>query len=301
MSDTPLTDLLAEQEDDTTPDELLLELIDLVTLAFPEPLYEMVVTFIPTPDGQHTALTDLDGKARAGQPKRPDLGFSDTEVLDGINGLLNGIADATERQAGIRVHHGRITLVEGSDREITASLFDASVKDADGHDELVMTRRFDRSELGWLFYTAPLFAALNGTVDDEHAQKLRVEQALVGTRTVQIDLTGGRITFEAPNAPPVPFGLELVGSFDDERRTFLWGWANTAVPPKVVQGVEKLRASSTTPGLRAFTETDFVCPEVMAERLARHAAVAMGAFGLYKAPFQSTKGKGSMYVALRTL
>ena len=75
------------------PDELLLELMDLCALAFPEPLAKLEVVFVPNEDGKRPALSDLNGIARPGAPKRPDLGHGDDEVLDAINALLAGELD----------------------------------------------------------------------------------------------------------------------------------------------------------------------------------------------------------------
>jgi hypothetical protein len=283
-----------------TPDELLLELMDLVTLAFPEVLDEMVVHFVPNEDGRRPALTNLDGRARPphGEPTiaRPNLGHDDAAVLDAINALLHDFADATLAQGGVRVLRGRIEV-----RPADGGARDVALVDEDAGGAVVMTRRFDPSELRWLLFTPALFGALARTLEQEAAQKARIDEALAGMRRFDIDMQKGLITFSAPDRAPTPWSFELVGSFVDEAKRFLWGWANDQVDPALVRGVDALRQRSTTAGLRALTEGSFGGPEALFTRLARHAVVEIGAHGLYRAPFSSNQGRGVMYLALRTL
>jgi hypothetical protein len=287
-------------EDETpraTPDELLLELMDLVTLAFPEPLDHMVVSFVPREDGRRPALTNLDGKVQVaqGEPKvrRPDLGHEDHAVLDAINELLHDFVSATWEQGGVRVLRGRIVVAPAADGARDVTLLD----DDDGG-SVKMTRRFDASELRWLFFTPGLFSALERTAAAEQQQKVRLDELLAPMRRFDIDMQKGSITFQGPEQPPSPWAFELIGSFTEEAKRFLWGWANDQVDPRLVRGVEALRARSGAPGLRVFTDGSFGGPEPMFARLARHAAVELSAFGMYRAPFSSTKGKGVMYLAL---
>jgi hypothetical protein len=276
-------------EVEATPDELLLELMDLVVLAFPAPLFEMSVTFKPSDDGSRPALTDLHGKASPTAPPRPPLGHDDNAVLDAINALLGDFADATERQGGVRVHEGRLAIRDGEDGDRFVELIDAR--------GVAMSRRFDSSELRWLFWTGSLFALMNGTAAAEARAKKDVDQALKSHARFDIDMNEGRIVFTGGGAPS-PWAFELLGSWSDETKRFLWSWANDQVPPSLTARTEKVRAMSTPDGLRALTEASFGCPEPCAERLARHAAARMNAFGVYRAPFASTQGKGFMYLAL---
>ena len=304
MSNAPHDDDPQEADEiEATPDELLLELMDLVALAFPEPLYEMAISFQPSDDGTRPALTNLDGKARPGAPKRPALGHDDNAVLDAINALLVELAEATLRQGGVRVLRGRIVIHEGDDGDRFVELREEL---EGGVEEAAMKRRFDRSELRWLFWTAQLFRALEGTQAAEAAQKKSVDEALRRQARFDIDMAEGRITFSGSSTePPMPWRFELLGSWNDETKRFLWGWANDQVPEALRAGPERVRARAASTGdgegLRALTEASFGCPEPTADRLARHAAARMDAFGVYRAPFKSAQGKGFMYLALFTL
>lgn len=277
-----------------TPDELLLELMDLCALALPAPLSQLKVSFVENDDGRRPALADLDGRSAVDEVRRPELGHTDNEVLDAINALLADFAEATFLQGGVKILRGCLVMTDDVD-----GARDVVLQDHAG--ETVMTRRFDASELRWLFFTRALFQALARTHDDELAQARRVDEALAGMKRFDIDMAKGVITFHGEGRPSQPWGFELVGSFLDDKKRFLWGWANDNVDPKLTRVVDGLRQQSTASGLRALTDASFGGPEQLFLRLARHAAVATGAFGLYRAPFASATGKGFMYLSLRSL
>ena len=280
-------------EADASPDELLLELMDLVVLAFPTVLHEQTIRFVKNEDGKRPALSDLDGKGAVDAVKRPDLGHSDSEVLDFINHLLGQLADATFRQGGVRVLVGHILVKDNEHGGRDVSLFD----DESGTSELVMTRVFDKSELRWLFFTPELFAALEETAAKEAQQQAFVDVALKGVKRFDIDMKKATITFTGSDKE-VPWRFELVGSWLQERHRFLWGWANHQVDPALTNRVELVRQRATGHGLRALSEATWGGPEPLFIRLARHAAVRIGAAGLYRAPFASKTGKGVMLLAL---
>ncbi len=277
-----------------TPDELMLELMDLVALAFPEPLSRMRVHFRADPGSARPALTDLDGAARPGQPKRPALGFDEPAVLGSIHEVIGELADATERQGGVRVLTGRLEIEEDEDGARNAYLVRA---EGEG-EQVVMTRRYDKSELRWLLWTGPLFARLNATEERERAQRVEVEALIAGTTRFAIDLQQGTITFSGDARADVAFDVDLLGSWSSDTRRLLWGFANDQAPERLRRKVEGLRQRSTAWGLRALSEGSFGCPEPCAERLARHAAVELGARGVYRAPFASSQGRGFLYLAL---
>ncbi len=277
-----------------TPDELLLELMDLVALAFPEPLNQMRVHFRPDDSGTHQALSDLDGKARPGQPKRPDLGFEDPAVLASIHELLGELADATERRGGVRVLRGRVEIDEDEDGARNVLL----VRSEPDGDVVVMTRRYDASELRWLLWTGPLFSRLNATEHREREQRAHVDQLLSGATRFAIDMQQGTITFSGAERAELRLAFDLLGSWSAQSRRYLWAFANDQAPERLQRKVDDLRQRSTGHGLRALTDGDFGCPEACAERLARHAAVELGAQGVYRAPFSSTHSTGFLYLAL---
>jgi hypothetical protein len=283
-------------DDAATPDELLLELMDLVQLAFPAAIDQMIITFVDNADGKRPALSNLDARGPINAPRRPALGHDDNQVLDAINHLLAELADATERAGGMRAQAGQITVRTGADGDRVVQLLGA------GGDR--MERRFDKSELRWLLFTGPLFAALNDTEAQELALLERTRAQLLGTSRFNIDMQKGIIHFSTPREQSRSFRFELLGSRVDEHDRFLWGWANDAAPPQLTRRVDTVRQRSVGDGLRSMTEAAFSLPLVGATRLAQHAAVAMQAQGIYQAPFTGRaaelggKASGHMWLAL---
>jgi hypothetical protein len=282
-------------EEAASPDELLLELMDLLALSFPTAVHRMTVKFVPTEDGRRPALSDLDARAAKDAPARPALGHTDAEVLDTINHLLGEFANATGRQGGVRVLRGRLEFKETADHGCDVRLLEV---DDVGAETLVMTRTFDASELRALYFTPALFSALNGTADEEKVQGARLEAALAGTTRFDIDMKTARISFSGPAREPAVYRFELIGSWLEESGRFMWGWANDQVGPSMTRRVEEVRRSSTGPGLRAFSDASLGGPPALFSRLARHVGARIGAQGVYRAPFAGRQGKGAMFLAL---
>lgn len=291
-----------------SPDELLLELMDLVALAFPQALRSMTISFVPNEDGQRPALSDLDGKAAADAPRRPDFGHGESEILDFINHLLGELAEATWVQGGIRVLRGRLEIKENDDGGRDVALVDDAVTGDEGQPPVVvMTRTFDKSELRWLFFSPELYQLLNETESAETESQGAMTTLLSGMSRFAIDMARARITFSStPSSTPsgdvstssTTYRFELMGSWMEETHRFMWGWANSQVDERVYKALTALRAKSTGQGLRAFTDASFGGPEAMFFRIASHTAVRLGAQGIYRAPFAGRQGKGVMFLAL---
>jgi hypothetical protein len=293
-----ILDLAARLEGDDpapTPDELMLELMDLVALAFPTAIDRLTVRFVPNEDGTRPALSDLDAGGPRDAPVRPALGHTDAEVLDTINHLLGELANATQTQGGVRVLRGHLDGVGNMHGGRDLSLVEV---DGTGAATVVMTRTYDASELRWLLFTPQLFAALNETAADEAVQGQRLTMALQGTARFDIDMKKAVITFSGPGREPQSWRFELLGSWLEESRRFLWGWGNDQVDQALTRRTDAVRQSSTGPGLRALSEAQLGGPEAMFSRLVRSVAVRIGATGVYRAPFAAQNGKGAMFLAL---
>jgi hypothetical protein len=286
-------------------DELLLELMDLVTLAMPQPLYEGVVSFVPNEDGRRPALSDLDGKAHVDAPKCVALGHNDNHVLDAINSILADIGDATDAAAQLRVRHGRIEWRDAADGSRDVLLIETQ---PDAAPVVRVRRTFTDDELRFLLFTPALFAELHRTEASALRQQQALDEALRGVEKFKIDMESGRIVFSGAGIADQPWRFELVGSHLHEKgdngsmgsSRFLWAFANDEVGMPLKAGTARLRdACEKRVGMRLFVEPDLGGPEPMFHRLAMHAAVEMAAFALYRAPFASRSGTGAMYLALR--
>ncbi len=285
----------AAAADLATPDELLMELLDLVALSFPTSVASWTLTFVKNDEGKKPALSDMKANAPTGAVKRPALGHSDAEVLDTINHLLAELGDATFRQGGVRVLAGELRAEATADAGVLVTL---SERGEGGVLSPVMTRTFDTSELRALLYTKGLFSRLAETSVDEAAAGERLDRALAGTTRFDIDMKKGLVTFSGPSREPSPWRFELLGSWLEDTGHFMWGWANDHVDPDLTRRVDAVRQKATGPGLRAFSDAALAGPEPLFSRLCRSAGVQMGAFGVYRAPFRGRQGKGVMFLAL---
>jgi hypothetical protein len=279
-----------------SPDELLLEMMDLVQLSFPTAIASATLTFRANDDGSRPALTNLDATSAKGAPSRPPLGHTDAEVLDTLNHLLGELAAATDTQGGVRVLDGVITITANADGGRDVALREHT----DSGDELVMTRTYDASELRWLLFTPELFASLARSEADEVAAGARLREALAGTTRFDIDMKTATITFSGPGREPVPWRFELLGSWLERSGRFRWGWSNDQVDPKLTRRVDAIRVASTGPGLRVFVDAEIGGPDEMFSRVCRSVGARIGAYGVYRAPFSAVHGRGSMYLALFT-
>lgn len=79
---------------------------------------------------------------------------------------------------------------------------------------------------------------------------------------------------------------QIIGTYAPESATFLWGWANEHVDPRCTRAVVALREwARTVPGMRVLLRPSLPCEEGFSVKLARLAAVRMGARGVYRASF----------------
>jgi hypothetical protein len=297
MSEADTRSLQGEHSETASPDELLLELMDLVALAMPQSLSSMKVSFVANADGKRPALANLDGKAAPGAPLRVDLGHDDGHVLDAINALLAELSTAIESRGGRSLRIGHIDIdSDASDHSKTVIIVDDGIEPPLAH----VSRRFDRSELRWLLFTPALFSALQRTQAQTAPMQARLQQALAGTERFAIDMDRAIITFSGPG-PDSPWRFELLGSYLNDDARFLWGFANDAIKPSLAAAVTSLRARNLDEGLRLFTDASWGGPEAMAATIAAHAAVEAGAFAMYRAPFKGRDQAGLMYLALFAL
>jgi len=286
-----------------SPDELFLELIDTLNLAFPAPVREAVVTFGPTEDGQEAALTDLDAVVDNEAPKRPELGHTDEEVLAVINAVVGEISHSVHERSCNRILLGRIEVKNQlDDGETEVWVVEKNVDGASDDDDMLhVKRRFDKSELVWLVHTSALYSRLNDTSDVEEQQDRGLKNALQKFTRFGANLNQGLLSFFAEDAGDdegVDVNVQLIGSYAPTHEALLWGWADDAAPKKLRMEIDAFRDSILEEGLRALYQAELLCPLPMAERLFRHAAVRMGQKAVYTAVMEADGMEQFVYFGL---
>lgn len=288
----PLAEAVAAGQ--VTPDMLLLEIIDALSLAYPTTVSLARLTFQPTADGLYPGLSEIDGAPASDAVNVPNLGHGEA-LLDGVNEMLRDLTDVTDAQADLRVTAGYLEIdYEAEDGAIDVVLVDT----ADGDAVAKLKRRFDKSERTWLLNTPELFGALGSTENEEVAQGADIADRLEGAADFALDLTKGQLRFTRGDDGATEFDVQLIGSWSNQSMNFMWGWANEAAPKRVTARIDQFRRAHGTAGLRALYKPEVCVPELMAMRLSRHAAVRMAAQGVCRLPFRSEKGQGFMYLAV---
>lgn len=283
MSDTEQSEL--------TPDEVLFELYEWLPLAFQTTVSEVIVGFGPTDDGKNICLQDLKAKPEAEPVTIPPLGFAEEEVLDNINALILTLGVLWETRAEFSPQPGSLLL--------TAPDGDGAqhFKWRNADEQVFVERRLDRSEQQSFCQTRALYETLEQTVEQE---RLLVPREIYRETTrYQYDPTTSQITFFNGDTPHSTYEAHLLATHHEGSQNFIWAWANEALPPDDRDRVSILRSTYGT-GLRAFTAPEIFCPQVMAERIAGHLAVQLGAKYLFKAKLKSKGHDLSAYLGLRS-
>jgi hypothetical protein len=135
------------------PEGLLLELLDLLALFFPQGMGQATLHFEPASAGDYPGLTEITGEAAPDPTPRPALGYSDEDVLNSVNAVLRDLTDATDAEAKIRILRGRLQITWSLDPEAVEVWLVQSQGGEAEDDLIVMKKQFSASELGWLLFS----------------------------------------------------------------------------------------------------------------------------------------------------
>lgn len=97
------------------------------------------------------------------------------------------------------------------------------------------------------------------------------------------DLATGTISFEFPDRV-ITGRAELIGSYALDAGTWLWGWANNAVPESVTGASREVQTVAARPGLELLALAKLEIPAEMADDLANIAVEVAGLDGWYRGP-----------------
>lgn len=126
---------------------------------------------------------------------------------------------------------------------------------------------------------------------DELRLKQKVNASLWGlgsTERWDADLEQGIIHFSGTNGVVVSAPVQVIGTFNTNDGTWLWGWDHPSVKEPLAQAARLCLDFGERHGLCRFTERKITCSESEAWE---HAALALhlsGAEGAYRGPAGST-------------
>lgn len=98
------------------------------------------------------------------------------------------------------------------------------------------------------------------------------------------DLEVGTLTFSNDGLPRVIATIQAVGSISNKSGTWLWGWANHGLPPKVTDQLYRLKQFGERENLSQLTESTFAADEELGWELAAIANRVLEGKGVYRCP-----------------
>lgn len=251
-------------------DALLFELLELTVLAFPRPPRAVELIFAPTDAGDAPALTDLRARPHEGAVSRPDLGYTDAEIMDGMNAALVDFLTLIGDERGAPVLAGKLTLV---DDHASGGVIATTTGDDGG---VIHRRHIDKSERTESVHTGALFALLAAHESDEDALRERSRVLSVSGARYSLDTEEATVTVRIGDDEKT-YGAHAIATWHAGESSLSWAWANDPLPENLRARVDEIRLAVTGPGLAAFTREELTVPEKMAMRLVGNAAVRMGA------------------------
>ena len=98
------------------------------------------------------------------------------------------------------------------------------------------------------------------------------------------DLQEGTIEFLSPKGLRITAPMRVVGTYNTEDGTWLWGWDHPSVPKALTDHARQARAFGETHGLVEYTTRKVVCDEAQGWEFAAVACHLAGAQGVYCGP-----------------
>lgn len=127
-------------------------------------------------------------------------------------------------------------------------------------------------------------------------EELRLKQAansaawgLGATERWDADLENGFIRFGGRDGINVSAPVQVIGTFNADTETWLWGWDHPSVKPALAHAARLCRDFGARYGLRRFTERTFACSEADAWEQTALALHLSGGEGAYRGPMGAVR------------
>ena len=86
----------------------------------------------------------------------------------------------------------------------------------------------------------------------------------LGIGSWNFDGKTGLIKFQVRDGSEVAYPAQIVGSWNEKSRTFLWSWANSGVPENLSEAAAKVREIGEERGWNLLTNPKFECDQDVA-------------------------------------
>jgi hypothetical protein len=106
----------------------------------------------------------------------------------------------------------------------------------------------------------------------------------IGQAAWSVDQDEGTITFTSPNGLRATAPVQIVGSYNTQDGTWLWGWDNPSLEAPLTEHARKVQSFGQEKGFDILTTPKLVCPEEQCWELTAFACMLAGAQGAYRGP-----------------
>lgn len=103
-----------------------------------------------------------------------------------------------------------------------------------------------------------------------------------------VDLAAGILSFDFAEGRQVRVPVQVVGTYDQNDGSFLWGWDHPSVPPPLRRAAEAVREYGAAHDIDSFVQRKVACSEDQAWEFAAAAAHLDDAAGAYRGPSGNT-------------
>jgi hypothetical protein len=146
-----------------------------------------------------------------------------------------------------------------------------------------------------LLFTESLFDALGEVEKSFEPRQKALSAEIAGHDDWEYDASTQTLQLKKGVLPWRALRAVAIGSMAYESESWLWAWANDALPDAARDDVARVRdEAARAPGMSVLRRAELPCSEEFAVRLAAIAALRMDARGIYGAPF----GSGVMMLAV---
>jgi hypothetical protein len=205
-------------------------------------------------------------------PVRPPLGLEPGSLQGAAN---EAIADLLEMLGVAKDLPTDLVVERKTDGSFELRIGSRSVAISTAHAEL-------------LLFTEPFFDALVEVENVFEPQQKTLSAEIAGHDDWEYDATTQTLQLKKGVLPWRALRAVAIGSMAYESESWLWAWANDALPEGASVDVARVRDGAlNAPGMSVLRRAEMPCSEEFAVRLAAIAAMKMGARGIYGAPFET--------------
>lgn len=144
-----------------------------------------------------------------------------------------------------------------------------------------------------------LFGGGNKAIEYPPALAPEIERAMNGLRALtaahdglwqigqaewSVDQDTGKIVFVSPTGMRVEAPVQIVGTYNTQDSTWLWGWDHPSVDPALANDAKKVFEYGKQRGYDILTTRKLTCPESQCWELAALTCMLCASQGVYRGP-----------------